>query len=77
MKIGVGVGVVVAALALLTICVFCSRGRRRSNVAYIGEVDEYGNRVPAYTAGYEPLTMVDRSTENNVTVNVVQGEVLH
>ncbi|TVY84017.1 hypothetical protein LSUE1_G002959, partial [Lachnellula suecica] len=79
-KIGLGIAVGVAVLIVLVLAGVCSR-RRSARVAYNGyaaQYDEYGNLVPAYNAGYEPYRRPDRNSEgNNVTVNVVQGDLQH
>jgi hypothetical protein len=82
-KIGVGIAVGAAVFAVVILGSICNRRRRNSDLRYgsgvytgrVGEFDEYGNRVPGYTAGYEPYRRADRPVENNVTVNVVQGDL--
>ena len=75
LKIGVGLAVGAVFVAILVLGSICKR-RRRNTLAYgYGvEYDEYGHRVPGYAAGYESFRRADRLPENNVTVNVVQGD---
>ena len=75
-KIGVGAAVGAIFVAIIVLGSLCHRKRKYGMVyGYSGEYDEYGNRVPGYTAGYESYRRADRPTENNVTVNVVQGDM--
>ena len=81
-KIGVGAGIAAVVIALIVFSSICNR-RRRNRYAYgvyaeqLGGFDENGNRVPGCGRGYEPYRRMDRPNENNVTVNVVQGDMLH
>jgi hypothetical protein len=83
-KIGVGVGIGAVLVAIIVLGSLCNRRRRNNNVIHgygvysggVDEFDEYGNRVPGYRAAYEPYRRA-RPTENNVTVNVVQGDLQH
>jgi hypothetical protein len=81
-KIGVGVGVAAVVVGIVVLGSICSHRRRNRYAngiygAQSGEYDEYGNRVPGYGMGYEPYRRMDRPNENNVTVNVVQGDMQH
>jgi len=90
-KIGVGVGVLVILVLLCVVGSICrSRRRRYANeipgYEYSSELpqyDEFGNRVNVYgpgyvqRPGYEPYRSVASPSPgpNNVTVNVVQGDL--
>lgn len=80
-KIGAVIAVGVIFVAILVIGAICIRRRRSTSGhaygGYTGEFDEYGNRVPGYTTGYGSHRKMDMPTENNVTVNVVQGDIQH
>jgi hypothetical protein len=88
-KIGVGAGVFVGFILLCVVgSILRSRRRRIRGVipgvygygTELGEFDEFGNRInvygPGYVSrpGYEPYRNT-ASPANNVTVNVVQGDL--
>jgi len=79
-KIAVGIAVGAAVVIFLVVAGIFSR-RRNARVgygSYNGQYDEYGNLLPGYRAGYEPYRRTGGNLDgNNVTVNVVHGDMQH
>jgi hypothetical protein len=80
LKIGVGTALAIFFVAVVALCSLCNR-RRRRNLGYVqgyeGSVDEFGVSRYQSSYGLGGLYMRERPTENNVTVNVVQGDMQH
>lgn len=80
-KIALGVAVVVLVLVVLALVGLVRRRRSRMVVPYSAyngsQYDEYGNLLPPPygRTGYEPYRHANDG--NNVTVNVVQGDLTH
>ena len=82
-KIGVGAAIGAAFITVVAFGSVWNRRRRNNRLvrgygAYwsdIGEFDEYGNRVQGYSTRYGSYRRAERPTENNFTVNVVQGDL--
>lgn len=79
-KIGVGAAVIVLIIVVLALAGLVRRRRSRTVVAYPysnRQYDEFGNPLPPPygRAGYEPYRRANEG--NNVTVNVVQGDLQH
>jgi hypothetical protein len=78
-KLGVGIAVGAAVFILLVVeGIFSRRNARVAYSSYSGQYDEYRNLVPGYRAGYERYRRAGGNPDgNNVTVNVVHGDMQH